>query len=82
MAFSVDDGTHTSGVASSGDHAQIAGLELDAVHDFTGVDVQTDRVVDLKNKQRLKQTFGIRDVYPYNDFCSQNYPHSNQARQK
>jgi hypothetical protein len=50
MAFTVDDGTHTSSVATSGDHAQIAGLELDAVHDFSCVDVQTDRIVDLKNK--------------------------------
>jgi hypothetical protein len=48
VTFSVDDCTHTSSVATSGDHAQIAGLEFDAVHDFSGVNVQTDGVVNLK----------------------------------
>ena len=47
VALSVHDGSNTTGVAASGDHAEVAGIELDEVHDFVGVDVQPDGVVDL-----------------------------------
>ena len=53
MSFAVDDGPDPAGVATPGDHAQVARLELDEVHDLSGRDVQTDRVVNLK-KQPLK----------------------------
>ena len=49
MSFAVDDGPDPAGVATAGDHAQVARLELDEVHDLSGRDVQTDRVVNLKN---------------------------------
>ena len=52
VTFAVDDGSDATGVATSGDHAEIAGLELDEVHDLAGGDVQADRVVDL-NKVKL-----------------------------
>ena len=53
MSFAVDDGPDPAGVAAAGDHAQVARLELDEVHDLSGRDVQTDRIVNLK-KQPLK----------------------------
>ena len=56
MPLSVHDGTHTTGVTASSDHAKVAGLELDEVHDLAGVDVQTDGVVALY--QRVGVTDG------------------------
>ena len=48
MSFPVDDGSNTTGVATSGDHAQIAGLKLDRVHDLVCVNVQSDNIVHLR----------------------------------
>ena len=50
MSFTVDDCSDSTGVTTSGDHAQVAGLELDRVHDLVGVDVQSDNVVNLNKK--------------------------------
>ncbi len=47
VSLSVDDGSNATGVAASGDHAHVAGLELDEVHDLAGADIQSDRIVDL-----------------------------------
>ena len=47
MSFTVDDCPDSTGVTTSGDHAQVAGLELDRVHDLVGVDVQSNDVVYL-----------------------------------
>ena len=47
MPLAVDDGSDSTGVATSGDHAKVAGLELDEVHDLAGVDVKAKRIVDL-----------------------------------
>ena len=47
MSFTVDDCPDSTCVATSGDHAQVAGLELDRVHDLVGVDVQSNDVVYL-----------------------------------
>jgi hypothetical protein len=41
MSFPINDGPNSSGVATSGDHAQVAGLKLDRVHNFVRVDVQS-----------------------------------------
>lgn len=49
MPFSVHDGTDTSGVTASGDHAEVSGLELDRVHDFASGNVQPDGIVGLNN---------------------------------
>ena len=48
MSFAVDDCTDATGVTTSSDHAQVAGLKLDRVHDLVGVDVQSDDVMNLK----------------------------------
>ena len=48
MPLAVHDGPDAPGVAASGDHAEVSGLELDKVHDLVRVDVQADRVVDLE----------------------------------
>ena len=53
MSFPVDDGSNSTGVTTSGDHAQISGLELDRVHDLVCVDVQSDHVVNLWQKCHL-----------------------------
>jgi hypothetical protein len=45
----VHDGANTTGVAASGDHAKVTGLELDRVHDFASGDVQPDDVVSLND---------------------------------
>ena len=51
MPLAVDDGADSTGVAASGDHAEVAGLELDEVHDLAGVDVKAERIVDLNKEQ-------------------------------
>jgi hypothetical protein len=50
MTLSVHDGADATRVAASSDHAEVAGLELDVVHDLAGVDVKADRIVDLKEE--------------------------------
>ena len=47
MTHPVHDDADTSGVSASGDHADVAGLELDEVHNLVGGDVNPDGVVDL-----------------------------------
>ena len=42
MPLPVHDGAHSASVAASSDHAKVARLKLDRVHDFVGVDVQPD----------------------------------------
>ena len=54
MSFAVDDGPDPAGVATAGDHAQVARLELDEVHDLAGVDVKAKRIVDLKRQRNSK----------------------------
>ena len=41
------DGSNTSAVSSSSDHAQISGIEPDGVLDLTGGDVNLHAVVNL-----------------------------------
>jgi len=45
MSLTGHDGSHPTGVTSSGDHAQVAGVELDGVLDLAGGDVHLDAVV-------------------------------------
>jgi len=45
MSLAGHDGSHPTGVTSSGDHAQVAGVELDGVLDLAGGDVHLDAVV-------------------------------------
>ena len=45
MSLTGHDSSHPTGVTSSGDHAQVAGVELDGVLDLAGCDVHLDAVV-------------------------------------
>ena len=54
MPLVVDDVSDSTGVATYGDHAQVARLELDEVHDLAGVDVKAKRIVDLKRQRNTK----------------------------
>jgi len=45
MSLTGHDGSHPAGVTSSGDHAQVARVELDRVLDLAGGDVHLDAVV-------------------------------------
>ena len=56
------DGSHTASVSAAGDHAEVAGLELDEVHDLVGVDVEADRVVDLDHWVRIADGAAVRGV--------------------
>jgi len=45
----VQDGTHTTSVASLGDHSDLAYFEFKEVYDFTRCDVNLDDIVDLNS---------------------------------
>ena len=47
MSLAVDDGSNSTSVTTSGDHAKIARFELDEVHNLVGVDVQAKGIVNL-----------------------------------
>lgn len=55
VALARHDGAHSPQVTPARDHAQVAGLELDEVHDLGGVDVELDGVVDLDERVRVAQ---------------------------
>ena len=55
MPLAVHDGSDAAGVAASGDHAEVSGLELDVVHDLVRVDVQPDGVVDLEEENGISR---------------------------
>ena len=47
VSLSGHDGSNSSGVPASSDHAEVAGIELDGVLDLAGGDIDLDRVVNL-----------------------------------
>merc|ERR1719410_2619718 len=47
MSLAGHDSSHPAGVTSAGDHARVAGVELDGVLDLAGGDVHLDAVVHL-----------------------------------
>ena len=53
MSLPGHDGSHSTSVSTSSHHAQVAGVELDGVLDFTRSDIHLDRIVNL-SKIRLK----------------------------
>ena len=62
MSFSVHNGSHSTGVTASSDHAQVSSLKLDAVHDFVGAQVQPDGVVGLDDGVRIANGATVRSV--------------------
>ena len=47
MSFPVHDGSDTTSVTASSDHAQVSSLEFDGIHDFTSVDVQPKNIKEI-----------------------------------
>ena len=66
MPFSMHNRSNTTCVTTSGDHAQVSGLELDRVHDFVGVDVQPDGVVHLDDWVGVTDGAAVRSVQERN----------------
>jgi len=64
------NGTHTSGVTASSHHAEVSGLELDAVHDLVGSDVQPDGVVSLDDGVGVPNSTAVGGVQVWNIFGS------------
>ena len=52
VTLPVHDDTDTTSVSATSHHADVAGLELDRVHNLVGGDVNTDGVVHLKYHRR------------------------------
>lgn len=55
VTFTVDDGSDSPQVTTTSDHAQIARVELNEVHDFVGSNVQLDGIINLN------QWIGVTD---------------------
>lgn len=53
VLLTLDHGTATTQISSAGDHAQIAGLELEHVHHLAGRDVVLDRIVLVDDRIRV-----------------------------
>lgn len=47
MAFTVHNGTDTSHIVPTGDHGDVASIELDEIFDLASVNVELDGVVGL-----------------------------------
>ena len=63
MSFPVHDGSNTSSVTASSDHAQVSSLEFDRIHDFASIDVQPKKCREKLGWRRL-----IRCVIRPNEF--------------
>lgn len=48
--FNVNNGSNTTSIASTSDHAQVSSLELDEVHNLTSLQVNLDSVVNLDGR--------------------------------
>lgn len=53
VSFTVDNGTDTTQISTSGDHAQVAGIELDVIGDLGCGNVQLDGVISLDDWIRV-----------------------------
>ena len=62
MSFPVHDGSDTTCVTASSDHAQVSSLEFDGIHDFTSVDVQPDGIIGLNNGIEVANSADIEGV--------------------
>jgi hypothetical protein len=60
MPFAVEDGADSASVAAASHHAQVAGLELYEVHDLVGVDVEAERIVDLRMEGSVERQLFIK----------------------
>jgi len=58
MTLSGHDGSHTASVTSPGDHAEVAGVELDGVLDLAGREVHLNGVVNLLRDRQLEPVIG------------------------
>ena len=62
MPFSMHNSSNTTCITTTGDHAQVSGLELDRVHDFVGVDVQPDGIVHFDDGVGITDGATVRGV--------------------
>ena len=53
MSFSGGDGADAAQIVATGDHDQVARVELDVVLDLVGIQVEADGVVDLDVRVRV-----------------------------
>ena len=51
MTITVSDDSDTANVATTSDHAEISGVELDVVGDLSGVDINDNGVISLKSNR-------------------------------
>ena len=62
MPFSVHNGSNTTGVTTTSNHAQVSSFELDGVHDFVGVDVQPNGIVHFDDGVGITDGTTVRGV--------------------
>ena len=49
MTITVSDDSDTANIATTGDHAEISGVQLDVVGDLPGVDINDNGVISLES---------------------------------
>ena len=62
MPLPGDDGSYSTSVTTSSNHAQVSSFELDGVHDFVGVDVQPDGIVHFDDGVGITDGTTVRGV--------------------
>lgn len=70
MALTVDDGTNSSQVTTTSDHAEVARLKLDEIHDLATFNVQLDGVINLDQGIRITDGATIMGSQEGNAFRS------------
>lgn len=59
MTLAVNDGTNSPQVTTSSNHTQIAGIELDEIHDLIRGDIQLDGIVDFHQWIRVANSTSV-----------------------
>ena len=49
MAITVSDDSDTANIATTSDHAEISGVQLDVIGDLSGVDINDNGVISLES---------------------------------
>lgn len=70
VTFSVNNGTDTTQVTTSSDHAQVSRVEFDGIHDLTSGDFQLDGIVYLDNGIRIPDCSTVVGNQEWNTFWS------------
>ena len=51
MTITVSDDSNTANIATTSDHAEISGVQLDVIGDLSGVDINDNGVISLKSNR-------------------------------